>query len=328
MKYNHIKIILLMNTNRKGFTLAELLIVVAIIGVLVAISIPIFSGQLDKAKIATDQANVRSAKAAAVAEFLTSGDGSEQKYFYNASTGTVQTDASNPSIRGYGKYSKDDKSEVIGAEGTPCKDGNAAYLTLIVTSDGTVSASWGNAYGSRWRNVAQGTSSTDNSKDEGHWVWTSNDVVYNEIISIPNEKREQADKDALVFFANYFLGKDASEVQSILGNKYNNATRGGDTLFAYGIDNTSHSIRIDLPSQDTSYLTELGYTGKRADGKDLDTGAKQYMTNYIFTSDEIVKNLGSTNHVKVKLKMENGKVVKSEIWIQGLQDQGYSSVAE
>lgn len=30
-------------TNKKGFTLAELLIVVAIIGVLVAISIPIFT---------------------------------------------------------------------------------------------------------------------------------------------------------------------------------------------------------------------------------------------------------------------------------------------
>ena len=50
---------------KKGFTLAELLVVVAIIGVLVAVSIPIFSKQLEKSRIATDQANVRSAKAAA-----------------------------------------------------------------------------------------------------------------------------------------------------------------------------------------------------------------------------------------------------------------------
>ena len=43
-----------------GFTLAELLIVVAVIGVLVAISIPIFSQQLHKARVAADWANVRS----------------------------------------------------------------------------------------------------------------------------------------------------------------------------------------------------------------------------------------------------------------------------
>ena len=36
--------------NKKGFTLAELLIVVAIIGVLVAISIPIFTSQLEKSR--------------------------------------------------------------------------------------------------------------------------------------------------------------------------------------------------------------------------------------------------------------------------------------
>lgn len=44
----------------KGFTLAELLIVVAIIAVLVAVSIPIFSGQLEKSREATDLSNVRS----------------------------------------------------------------------------------------------------------------------------------------------------------------------------------------------------------------------------------------------------------------------------
>ena len=46
-------------TRGKGFTLAELLIVVAIIAVLVAISIPIFTSQLHKARVATDWANLR-----------------------------------------------------------------------------------------------------------------------------------------------------------------------------------------------------------------------------------------------------------------------------
>ena len=59
--------------NKKGFTLAELLIVVAIIGVLVAISIPIFTAQLRKARLATTQANARAAYAATVATQLQEG---------------------------------------------------------------------------------------------------------------------------------------------------------------------------------------------------------------------------------------------------------------
>lgn len=51
--------------NQKGFTLAELLIVVAIIAVLVAIAIPIFASQLEKSKQATDAANIRAAYAEA-----------------------------------------------------------------------------------------------------------------------------------------------------------------------------------------------------------------------------------------------------------------------
>ena len=56
--------------NEKGFTLAELLIVVAIIGVLVAISIPIFSAQLQKARLATNQANARAAYACATTQYM------------------------------------------------------------------------------------------------------------------------------------------------------------------------------------------------------------------------------------------------------------------
>ena len=46
--------------NNKGFTLAELLIVVAIIAVLTAIAIPVFTNQLEKARESTDAANIRS----------------------------------------------------------------------------------------------------------------------------------------------------------------------------------------------------------------------------------------------------------------------------
>lgn len=56
--------------SKKGFTLAELLIVVAIIAVLVAIAIPVFGSSLASAKIATDKANVRAAYAEAVVDYL------------------------------------------------------------------------------------------------------------------------------------------------------------------------------------------------------------------------------------------------------------------
>ena len=56
--------------NKKGFTLAELLIVVAIIAVLTAIAIPVFTGQLDKSKASADAANIRACYAEAMAESL------------------------------------------------------------------------------------------------------------------------------------------------------------------------------------------------------------------------------------------------------------------
>ena len=57
-----------MKKSRKGFTLAELLIVVAIIAVLVAVAIPVFGSQLEKSREAADLANVRAAYAKVLTE--------------------------------------------------------------------------------------------------------------------------------------------------------------------------------------------------------------------------------------------------------------------
>ena len=56
--------------NTKGFTLMEMLIVVAIIAILISIAIPTFTAQLEKAREAADIANIRSAYSEAMVKYL------------------------------------------------------------------------------------------------------------------------------------------------------------------------------------------------------------------------------------------------------------------
>ena len=86
----------------EGFTLAELLIVVAIIAVLVAVSIPIFTSQLEKARESTDVANFRAAKAELIAKYLSEDGQIDQEGYYNASQGIFVTDYFKVG-EGYGK---------------------------------------------------------------------------------------------------------------------------------------------------------------------------------------------------------------------------------
>lgn len=85
-----------MKNKNHGFTMAELLVVVAIIGALVAISIPIFVSQRQKAVVATNKANIRAARAAADAQYYTDEaagkfplDTSHAYYYYDISTGKI-----------------------------------------------------------------------------------------------------------------------------------------------------------------------------------------------------------------------------------------------
>ena len=83
-----------LHQNKKGFTLAELLIVVAIIGVLVAISIPIFTGQLEKAREATDEANIRALYAECASSALTETAASSKVTLNKDANGVTTASAS------------------------------------------------------------------------------------------------------------------------------------------------------------------------------------------------------------------------------------------
>ncbi|MEE8792448.1 MAG: type II secretion system protein [Erysipelotrichaceae bacterium] len=122
--------------NKKGFTLAELLIVVAIIGVLVAISIPIFTSQLEKAREATDLANIRSAYAECSSSVLTN-EASSGKVTLNTD-GSAQEDVDiNQKTKG---WSGDNANAKIGSYAVTdlFKDSVPAKVTVKVTADGVV----------------------------------------------------------------------------------------------------------------------------------------------------------------------------------------------
>lgn len=75
--------------DRSGFTLAELLIVVAIIAVLVAIAVPVFSGSMDSANEAVAISDIRSAKSEGVTKVLEDGKATGTYIFSVNSTGDI-----------------------------------------------------------------------------------------------------------------------------------------------------------------------------------------------------------------------------------------------
>ena len=64
-----------MKLNRKGFTLMEMLIVIAIVAVLISVAVPVPSSQLERSREAVDLANVRSAYAQVSTEALLGNTG-------------------------------------------------------------------------------------------------------------------------------------------------------------------------------------------------------------------------------------------------------------
>ena len=70
--------------NKKGFTLMEMLIVVAIIAILIAIAIPTFASSLNKSRIATDEANIRAGYADVMVNVLLDNN-------YDAENGNAST---------------------------------------------------------------------------------------------------------------------------------------------------------------------------------------------------------------------------------------------
>lgn len=146
-----------MRNKKSGFSIAELLIIVAIIGILVAVSIPILTAQLERAREAHDIATMRAAASAAIDIYYAGlhdkksadavgwsydgggGDEGHNAYAaYNPKTGSFcqKRDYLPDGAKAYGKGSKKDGGTTI-----PTANPNGAYLPGEDYSDAVVMVS-------------------------------------------------------------------------------------------------------------------------------------------------------------------------------------------
>ena len=77
-------------SKNSGFTLVEMLIVIAIIAILIVISIPLIGSNLEKARVAVDEANERTAMSMAETYFLLNSTTSSTELFYSINKDTHQ----------------------------------------------------------------------------------------------------------------------------------------------------------------------------------------------------------------------------------------------
>ena len=233
------------NNFKNGFTLAELLIVVAIIAVLVAIAIPTIGGQVERARQSADMANMRAAEAAAIAEYLSTGEAGA--YYFDINTGVASMTVK-PS-HGYGKSSEDASTFWPGdnASGVPNLDGDAQYVTVEIDENGNVSLLWGSLYGGKYTKAAATYSSLSTP-----------------LTAETAQERLYADQDAMRAVASKFLGMTVDEILAATGNPSyysGRLTRNDDklTLFTYrtNADGSHPEIRAVNVSMDT--LAELGF---------------------------------------------------------------------
>nr|CAC94922.1 putative type IV pilin [Ruminococcus albus] len=131
------------NSNKKGFTLVELVVVIAIIGVLAAILVPSMMGYVKKSRLKTANGNAKTAyntAAGALADLETSGiQVSSLSESIDCTSTTSVPDIDSVSAGDASSYVDAVVKNALGANG---KDGGIAYLGGNTTANGVWGAQW------------------------------------------------------------------------------------------------------------------------------------------------------------------------------------------
>lgn len=135
--------------SNKGFTLVELIIVIAIIAILTVVAAPQYIKYVDKARWSKDQNNAASiltaVEAAAIDNNSDEDDDNDIKgvtVTYDA-TGIHATEDSNEEAALVDAFG--DLTKVIVTNTHKYQPDNSSVYTVTVTADGTVTGSWGGA---------------------------------------------------------------------------------------------------------------------------------------------------------------------------------------
>ena len=250
-----------MKRSRSGFTMAEMLIVVAIVGVLVAISIPIFITQMEKSRESVDLANARSL----YAEVMVSAINDDGRLY--DSTNKVYTATIQPIVQKQPGWSINTDNLSIGGVGSSNWEGipGAGGSCTVVYNPATqiVKIIWSG--GSSGSGESSGDSGDTNTTD-AHTA--DNSTVHDIGTTVLNKLKELKDNGTTVTIS---IQKDGTYTVDTNPSKKLEP----EAVYELIDGGTSSVHKISLQATDTSYTIIVKNNGSDHDDEKIQIKQQQ-----------------------------------------------------